>query len=196
VTIDPSFDALIRRVRARDPQASAELVRRFEPEIRRYVRVKINDWGLRPLVDSADVCQSVLGNFFVRLVAGQFELTEPHQLLKLLVRMAGNKLRDHHRRPAVRRLRLADDAMLNEVPAGGGAVDDGLSFDELLDAALRSLSDAERALADRRVQGKEWKDIAAEFGGSPDALRKQLGRAIDRVCTELGLDCGRVADPE
>ena len=31
-------------------------------------------------------------------------------------------------------------------------------------------------------------EIAAERGGSAEALRKQLARALDRVAAELGLD--------
>ena len=81
---DTAFMDLIRRVRAGDEQASAELVRRYEPAIRIAVRVRLNDPGLRRLFDSMDICQSVLGSFFVRAALGQFELDNPDQLLKLL----------------------------------------------------------------------------------------------------------------
>ena len=50
------------------------------------------------------------------------------------------------------------------------------------------LSPEERQLADRRAQGQEWGPIAAELGGTPSGRRKQLGRALDRVAQELGLD--------
>src|SRR5438105_2763798 len=97
---DASFNELIRRVRARDEQAAAELVRRYEPAIRIAVRVRLTDPALRRLLDSMDICQSVLANFFVRAASGQFELDKPEQLLKLLVTMARNKLLDqvarHH----------------------------------------------------------------------------------------------------
>jgi DNA-directed RNA polymerase specialized sigma24 family protein len=59
---------------------------------------------------------------------------------------------------------------------------------ELLLAARRLLSEEERQVADRRAQGYEWRDIAAELGASPEALRKRLSRAMDRVCGALGLD--------
>ena len=51
---------------------------------------------LRRLLDSTDVCQSVLGNFFDRAGAGQFELKDPKQLrLRLLVTMARNRITNH-----------------------------------------------------------------------------------------------------
>src|SRR5271167_2878611 len=89
-----SFVDLVRLVRAGDEAASTELVRRYEPAIRIAVHGRLTDPGLRRLLDSMDICQSVLGNFFVRAAAGQFDLEQPDQLLKLLVVMARNKLRD------------------------------------------------------------------------------------------------------
>jgi hypothetical protein len=35
-----------------------------DPAIRRVVRVRLQDRQLRRLLDSMDICQSVLGNFF------------------------------------------------------------------------------------------------------------------------------------
>ena len=56
-------------------------------------------------------------------------------------------------------------------------------------AAFRDrLSDEERGLADLRAAGREWADIAREVGGTAEARRKQLTRAISRVCKELGLE--------
>src|SRR5262249_3916809 len=87
-----SFSDFIRRIKAGDEQAAAELVRRFEPVIRREVRFRLSDPRLNRLFDSMDICQSVLASFFVRAAAGQFDLDEPAQLLKLLVAMARKKL--------------------------------------------------------------------------------------------------------
>ena len=81
---DDTFHALIRRVRAGDEDAAAQVVRRYEPAIRRLVRMKLTDPRLTRYLDSVDVCQSVMANFFVRMAAGQFELNTPDQLLKLL----------------------------------------------------------------------------------------------------------------
>ena len=54
--------------------------------------------------------------------------------------------------------------------------------------ARRRLSPEELSLLERREQGCEWTEIAAELGSSPEAIRKRLARAIDRVAHELGLD--------
>src|SRR4051794_7874124 len=91
------YDELIRRVRARDEDAAAELIRRYEPAIRRAVRVRLADARLGSLLDSMDICQSVLKSFFVRAATGQYELETPEQLLKLLATMARNKLTNRAR---------------------------------------------------------------------------------------------------
>ena len=65
-TTDSVFTDFIRRIRAGDNTAAAELVRRYEPFIRRAVRVQLDGRRLCRLLDSTDVCQSVLASFFLR----------------------------------------------------------------------------------------------------------------------------------
>src|SRR5271163_2437312 len=86
------FAGLIDRVRAGDEEAAAELVRRYEPLIRREVRLKLENARLRRVLDSMDVCQSVLASFFVRAAAGEYDINQPSQLVRLLVTIARNKV--------------------------------------------------------------------------------------------------------
>jgi RNA polymerase sigma-70 factor (ECF subfamily) len=187
-----SFVDLVRLVRAGDEAASTELVRRYEPAIRIAVHGRLTDPALRRLLDSMDICQSVLGNFFVRATAGEFELDKPEQLIKLLITMARNRLTDHAlRQRAARR----DYRRTEPVPAGNAELADHgpspsevVAGKELLLAFRGNLSANELRLADRRAAGRSWAEIAAEVGGSPDALRVQLTRAVERVAKELGLE--------
>src|SRR5208283_5128504 len=87
-----AFQVLIERVRAGDAEAAAELVRRYEPMVRRAARVRLVDPRLGRVLDSMDICQSVMASFFVRAALGQYDLNSPDQLLKLLATMARNKL--------------------------------------------------------------------------------------------------------
>jgi RNA polymerase sigma-70 factor (ECF subfamily) len=187
------FQELIRRVRAGDEQAAADLVRRFEPAIRRVVRIRLQDNPrLRRLLDSLDICQSVLGNFFVRAAAGQFELDRPEQLIKLLARMARNRLTNEalKQQAACRDLRRVEAGSPGErdIVAPGPSPSAQVAARELLQEARRRLSPEERRLLELREQGREWTEIAGEVGGTPEALRKQLDRAVERVAGELGLD--------
>ncbi len=51
----------------------------------------------------------------------------------------------------------------------------------------RRMTAEERQLAEARSQGQSWEAIAARHHDSPDALRKRLARACDRLVEELGL---------
>src|SRR5438270_11846773 len=98
-----TFEELIRRVRTWDQDAAAELVRRYEPAIRRAVRFRLADARLGGLLDSMDICQSVLKSFFVRAASGQFDLETPEKVLGLLAAMARNKLASQSRRQGAQR---------------------------------------------------------------------------------------------
>ncbi len=188
----PTFDTLIRRVRDGDPDAAAELVRTYEPAIRRAVRFRLADARLGGMLESMDICQSVLASFFVRVASGQYELNTPEQLLKLLTAMARNKLasqarKQHAQRRDNRRVRSGDEATDGLVAAGCSP---GLEVEarDLLQEVHRRLSPEERRLLDLRNQGFDWSGIAAELGGNAEALRRRLSRALDRISEQLGLD--------
>jgi RNA polymerase sigma factor (sigma-70 family) len=186
------FQELIERVRGGDGDAAAELVRRYEPAIRRVVRLRLTDARLRRAFDSMDVCQSVLASFFVRAALGQYDLANPDQLLKLLAQMARHKVTDQMRRQRAGR---RDLARLQDVAGAADYVLDGdaspsrqVAGQELLVEFRKRLSSEEKELADLRADGREWADIGKERGESPEALRKRLARALDRVAQQLGLD--------
>jgi RNA polymerase sigma-70 factor (ECF subfamily) len=137
-----------------------------------------------------DICQSVLGSFFVRAALGQYELETPEQLLKLLAQMTRNKLTDQARRQAVRDAedRAIADPDLERVAAPGPSPSRQVALHELLQEARRRLSAEERRLLELREQGREWSEIAAELGATPEALRKRFARAVHLVAQQLGLD--------
>jgi RNA polymerase sigma-70 factor (ECF subfamily) len=190
---ESEFADFLRRVRGGDARAAEELVRLYEPTVRVAIRARLTDPLLKRHLDSVDICQSVLHSFFVRAAAGQYDLNEPAQLVGLLVRMARNKLaeqaRFHHRQRRDARL-VAEDA--------GGSPLDVVSPDpspsqeatarDLLAALHARLTDEERLLAEHRAAGRTWVEIAAELGGTAQARRKQLGRAVNRIAPEIGLD--------
>jgi RNA polymerase sigma factor (sigma-70 family) len=192
VSAENPFRELIRRVRTGDQDAASELVQQYEPTIRRVVRVRLTDTRLRAALDSMDICQSVLASFFVRTALGQYELETPDQLLKLLATITRNKLADQARKQRVDRR--------ENLPSGESRSGDGnfvaaepspsrqLAARDLLQEVRRRLTSEERQLLELRDQGLDWGQIATARNGSPEALRKRLARAIDRVSAQLGLE--------
>ena len=187
-----SFADFLRRIRAGDDQAAVELVRQFEPLIRTEVRMRLSDPRLYRLFDSMDICQSVLGSFFIRVAAGAYDLQRPEQLVKLLIAITRNKLafqirKAHRQRQDVNRL-VAVGVEDMEVASSQTTPSQCVAGEELLQTFRARLTDEERSLADSRTHEVSWEEIANRMGGTPQARRKQLARAIDRVSKELGLE--------
>jgi RNA polymerase sigma-70 factor (ECF subfamily) len=187
-----SFQALLESVRAGDDAAAAELLRRYEGVLRRIIQVRLLNARLRGRVDASDICQSVMASFFVRVSLGQYELHSAEDLLKLLATMARNKVIDKARRRELdgdqdRRVPVTE-LPENALAGAQGTPSQQVALRELVVEARRRLSPEERRLLDLRQEGLDWAAIAAQVGGSPEALRKRLSRAVDMVAKQLGLD--------
>ena len=175
----PTFDELIRRVRAGDQDAAAELVRRYEPAIRRAVRFRLADARLGTLLDSMDICQSVLASFFVRAASGQYELETPETVAQaadghgpeqadLPGAQAACPAPGRPPRHVRRRGRRAIRRRAGRARAGRWPLRD------LLQEVRRRLSADERRLLELRNQGRDWAAIAARArrqrgGPAPEA---------------------------
>src|SRR5580700_2679548 len=188
---DPSFEELIRWVGGGDEQAAARLVQEFEPVVRRVVRARLHGARARCEFDSMDICQSVLAIFFVRVAAGQYDLKEPDDLIKLLLTMTRNKVaekmrRQHRQRRDSRRTvgGVEELALAGRDPSPSSVV----AGKELLEEVRQRLSEHERRLVELRGQGLSWEEVAASLGGTAGARRNQLDRALDRVAVELRLE--------
>jgi RNA polymerase sigma-70 factor (ECF subfamily) len=186
------FSDLIARMRGGDARAAEELFRKYEPVIRMEVRRQMRDPRLRRAFDSMDVCQSVLGSFFVRASLGQYDLDDPAEVVKLLVGMARNKATEQARKERRqcrdnRRVEPLSDQQA-EVPAPCPSPSAIVAGEELLRAAQGELTEEERQLAERRARGQSWAEIVAELGGTMEARRKQMERAIARVVERFGLE--------
>ena len=190
---DSSFDELIQQVGCGDEQAAARLVRDFEPVIRRVLRARLRGGRARREFDSMDICQSVLAIFFMRVAAGEYDLKESDDLIKLLLTMTRNKVAEKMRRQ--HRLRrdsrrtvggVEELALAGRDPTPSSVV----AGKELLEQARQRLSQEERRLVELRGQGLSWEEVAASLGGTAGARRNQLARALGRVAQELRLSEG------
>jgi len=187
-----AFSAMIERVRQGDNQAAQELLRDYEPVLRRIISMRLADGRLRRLIDADDICQSVFGSFFVRMALGQYDIGSQDDLLKLLATMVRNKVVNKHRRRVLENqeeLRVPlEHRMAQEHASPRASPSDALVYEELVRKAPLLLSAEERELIALRKQGLEWAAIADRLGGTAGTLRKRLARAIDLVVKQLGLE--------
>jgi RNA polymerase sigma factor (sigma-70 family) len=183
---------LLTRLREGDEEAAVELVRRYELAIRVAIRTNLSDPRLRRQFDSLDVCQSVFASFFKNVAAGAYDLQAPAQLLALLRKMAENKLRtrrrdQYRRRRDIRRLSgsaVEDADVTSREPSPEATIEE----EDLLHRALNLMPPEIRAIADRRIAGQRWPEIAEALGGTPEARRKQFERAIAPIAESLDAD--------
>jgi RNA polymerase sigma factor (sigma-70 family) len=185
MSVPQGFEDLIRLARAGDEAAAASLTHAYEPFIRRFVRFRMRRRSdhdrLQPEIDSADICQSVFKSLFVGLKGGRFDLNRPEQLHKLLAAMVRFKVATRARRPGVALREVLDldesDHRPDSAPSPEKAVEDR----DLLETIVKRFDGDELDLLVRRLDDQPWAAIAAAVGGTPQALRKRLTRALERV---------------
>lgn len=186
-----SLRELIGRIRRGDEEAATRLVQKHENVIRLEARLRLKHSHLSRLVDSVDICQSVLGSFLVRAAEERFaELEDPQDLLRLLLGMARNKVVDQTRRHRaarrdIRRSQPLTTAGETAPPDAGLPPDEQVALNELLARAGRRLTPVERKVAERRATGETWAAIGAELNLKPDTLRRSFRRSGNRISREL-----------
>jgi len=185
------FQRLIAAIREGDRQAADELVRTVEPYLRSAIHLRLTDSKLRRLLDSMDLCQSVLADLFAKRGAGWSGRESDDHVRRTLLTMAFNKLVSKARHERRNQGTLPEDCdVLDLAPTPNQVVDDL----DLRAVIWNRLSEAERWLFDQnKVKGRTWKEIArntdelpaALHGVAHDSLRIRLARAIVRVRQEL-----------
>src|SRR5262245_26327488 len=145
-----NLEEFLAAVERGDRQAAEEMVRRYEPYLRRVIRLRLRGHRVRYLFDSMDICQSILAEFFRRAGTGGCKLGSTRQLRVLLVKMALNKIRDKARRERRHAGHLPEgwEPFSPEDTPGQQA-----SKRELLEAVCERLAECERQLFDLRRQG-------------------------------------------
>jgi len=187
------FRNLICGVRAQDQAAAAALVRRYEPEIRKTIRLALINFQMAHVLDAADICQAVFAAFFLRVAKGHFELHEPEHLIKLLATMARNRVLDELRKHRATRRdngflgQTSMDSCLDEAIDSSPTPSKVVAGRELVQELYRRLSEKDRYLAEQRSLGYTWEMIGARLGAKPSTLRKRLKRSMKRAMDQLGL---------
>jgi RNA polymerase sigma-70 factor (ECF subfamily) len=181
------FTELVKRAGQGEQEAAHSLIEQYAPALRRQVRFTLMDNKLRRVLEETDICQSVMGQFFSGLSAGQFALDGPEQLVGLLKQMVRNKITDQARywragrRDYFRNVAPSDSDRVSEPLCSGPTPSRIVENREFLAAFESRLSDWEKIIFAFRRQGMNWPEIASHIGGGSEAIRKRFERALDRV---------------
>lgn len=184
-----SFVELIGQVESGSDEAAAELLDRYGASLRRIARIRLHGSEIRRVLDSQDIFQSVMAIFFQRVQTGDFDLAAPEDMIRLVSTMIRNrvtdKVRRHHaqRRDLRRNLSMQDDSIVVADSMDSPSV--LVSREELIGRFRALLTQQERLLLDERALGYTWQELAERFSSTPDQLRKQLSRAIEKISRQL-----------
>jgi RNA polymerase sigma-70 factor (ECF subfamily) len=174
------FPNLLVRVRQGDEAAVAELVRSYEPELRRVAHARLGP-VLRPYLDSMDLVQSIHRSLLVGLRQNRFDFATPEDLIALGVTMLRRKVARLWRKLQAGPPRAIDaESILIQI---GGSSDDPVraaQYHDLVRRVLDGLHESDRRLIELRLQGCSTAEAARQLGVDSAVLRVRLQRLRQR----------------
>lgn len=178
---------LLQQTRSGDPEALEQMLARYLPRMRAFVRARAGA-RLRQLESCSDLVQSACRDVLAALPA--FEFRGEAEFRSFLFRAAWRKIVDHARwhdaqaRDANRRQTLGDaddDVSLASVLTPSRDLQ-GREELQAVEAALDRLPDDYReAVVLRRIVGLSYAEIAEELGRSEGAVRNLVSRGLARL---------------
>jgi DNA-directed RNA polymerase specialized sigma24 family protein len=174
-----SVTRLLGRLRSEDPQVRNEAAAAIW---KGYCAVLLDlacqnlDRRLQRRVGADDIVQRTFQSFFLRQQRGQFQLTDRHDLLRLLVQMTLNKARSAATRETRRRRDYRRDQtpstaaaepgeedgwLLAQVAKGAPTPDEAAALAEEAERRLAQLPDDLRRIALFKLEGNTNEEIAA-----------------------------------
>lgn len=181
------FSALVERVRLGDEDALAELLQRYEAEVRLTARILLGR-ALRPHLDSVDLVQSVYHSLMVGLRENKIEVGTPQQFLGLATTIVRRKVARHWRR-IQRQQRLephrdetedAADLLTSLSSPEAGPAETAL-YNDAVEYLCCQIDDKDRQLIELRLQGCSTAEVARRLRLDPDILRVRLSRLRKRL---------------
>lgn len=176
---------LVQRVRENEPGAADQLVRRYEPLLRRWAHGRLPMYA-RDLADTEDLVQVALTRALQHL--DDFHSEREGAFLAYLRNTALNELRDHIRRVG----RRPDLSEWNEQSEASAQHPDALPLEDLItyERALDALDDLQREAVVLRIEfGYPFAEIAQALDiSSANTARMMVVRALERVAKSMNAD--------
>jgi RNA polymerase sigma factor (sigma-70 family) len=177
------FRELLKQAAAGNPDAMADLARRYEPEVRIVARARLSN-RLRPYLDSMDITQSVHRSLMDGLRLEKYDIASPEKLVGLAVTIVRRKIARHwrklrrqHRDSIFDQSGTATEARTVSVGTAVDAVDADDEFQYL----VAGLSDTDRKMMEMRLAGFSTAEAARQLGLDPDVVRVRLSRLRQRL---------------
>ena len=176
-----TFDDLMARLRAGEDAAAAEVFGRCADRLMGLARSRL-DSAIRQKVGPEDVVQSAMRSFFVRNVAGQFDIRDWHSLWMLLMVITVRKCVKQARRFQCERrdVRREVSAPLKsgarwELVSGDPTPVEAAVLAETVEQLMTALEPRDRHILSLSLQGYEVRRISEQVGYAERTVRRVLG---------------------
>ena len=176
---DASNQDLLSAWREGNERAALVLVRRYMTRLTALARARLSRKLARRL-DSEDIVMSAWRSFFAAAGRDQIAVPDDDNLWPLLVTMTLRKLaRQAERHTASKRSVNEEVASESwpEVVARDPTPDEAAMVTDEVESLMAALSQTDRDILNRRLQGEEHAAIAAATGCSERTVRRALQRA-------------------
>jgi RNA polymerase sigma factor (sigma-70 family) len=185
--MDPESSlALIERAQSGDSEAIDRLLARYRPRLQRWATGRLPRYA-REMTDTEDLVQEALIGTFKNFRT--FEHRGEWALQAYLRKAVTNRIRDELSRFESRPRHQPIPEQLADIDASPLEIAVGKQIFEQYEAALDSLSDAEREAVIARLElGCSYQEIAAlTEKPSADAARMMVARALARLATLMSV---------
>jgi RNA polymerase sigma-70 factor (ECF subfamily) len=161
---------LIRRAKAGDCDAFAEIYDRHQPAIYRYIAYRVS---------TDAVAEDLTSEVFVRLVDRIDDFTyRGRPILAWLYTIARNLVNDHHRRNGRNEIVPLDETLKASTPDPEGVAKDSLDFDRCVEA-LDQLTDGQREVIILKfLEGLDNQTVAQLLDKSYGAVKALQHRGL------------------
>lgn len=184
---DEQFAHLMAKATSGDIQAQTDICNQYERQVRIVARVLLGT-ALRPHLDSMDLMQSVHKSLLMGLRDKRFDISSPEKLIALACtivrRKVARKWRTHRRQVMLDSHATTHDtleATLHTLTPGGTTPMEKTALVESIQSLCEGLSEAERVMVQRRMEGFTTGEVAAELNIHPVAIRVRWLRLKQRL---------------
>lgn len=180
-----STAALLRSARLGDDGARHALLKRFLPLLMRWAHGRL-PVTVRDVNDTEDFVQIALIKALNQLAT--FRSDRPGSFLIYLRRILLNQVRDELRRRRARPRIVELDESVQEVAEVETHIERAIGAEKFsaYQTAVGKLAKRQQELVIMRLEfGLSYPEIAAEVGGTPDAARVMVTRAVAKLALEL-----------
>ncbi len=171
------FTQLMDRATSGDIDAQMDICHQYERQVRIVARVLLGT-ALRPHLDSMDLMQSVHKSLLMGLRNKRFDISSPEKLVALACtivrRKVARKWRRHRRQVMFDSHSTTHDtleATLHTLAPGGTTPMEKAALVESIQSLCEGLSDVERVMVQRRMEGFTTGEVATELNIHPVAIR-------------------------